>query len=111
MTDQATVGQLLIERGLRAEIERLSAELNKAHRLLSQSVGWQRDAEIIKAKQAAEIERLRAIPAKLREVCFSAARTDMVGDDDWRAGYMQALRDCEALMRAAKDGAALEPKP
>jgi hypothetical protein len=42
------------------EIERLTAELDKAHRLLSQSVGWQRDAEIVKAKQAAEIERLTA---------------------------------------------------
>jgi chromosome segregation ATPase len=39
---------------------RLRAELDKAHRLLSQSIGWQRDAEIVKAKQAQEIEQLRA---------------------------------------------------
>ncbi len=42
-----------------AEIERLRAELEKAHRLIGQSIGWQRDAEITKAKQQAEIERLR----------------------------------------------------
>lgn len=52
--------QAAVVRRLSVEIERLSRELAKAHRLLSQSVGWQRDAEIIKAKQAVEIERLQA---------------------------------------------------
>jgi hypothetical protein len=47
------------------EIERLQSELDKAHRLLSQMLGWQRDAEIVKAKQAQEIERLRAALARL----------------------------------------------
>lgn len=42
------------------EIERLQGELDKAHRLLSQSIGWQRDAEIVKGKQAQEIEHLRS---------------------------------------------------
>lgn len=41
------------------EIKRLKAELDKAHKLLSQSISWQRDAEITKAKQAQEIERLQ----------------------------------------------------
>ena len=42
-----------------AEIKRLRTELSNAHRLLSQSVGWQRDAEIAKAKLGQENERLR----------------------------------------------------
>lgn len=58
------------------EIERLRMELDKAHRLLSQSVGWQRDAEIVKAKQAQEIERLH----EALDVCRKLRDTDL--DDD-----------------------------
>ena len=42
------------------ENERLAHELDKAHQLLSQHFGWLRDLEITKAKQAQEIEKLRA---------------------------------------------------
>jgi hypothetical protein len=43
---------------LRSENARLTSELDKAHQLLSQSIDWQRDAEIAKAKKDILIERL-----------------------------------------------------
>jgi hypothetical protein len=43
-------------------------ELEKAHRLLSQMIGWQRDAEIEKAKLSAENERLKAEIAEMKRL-------------------------------------------
>jgi hypothetical protein len=57
---------LVMLEGALAEIERLTGELGKAHRLLSQSIGWQRDAEIAKAKKDIEIERLKAENEQLK---------------------------------------------
>jgi hypothetical protein len=51
-----------------------------------------------------EIERLRAIPKVLRERHFAAAHTDMVGDEERREGYIEALRDMErALEQGVSD--------
>jgi predicted RNase H-like nuclease (RuvC/YqgF family) len=58
-----------------AEVERLTDELAKAHRLLSQSIGWQRDAEIVKAKQQQEIERLRAENTRMKEILVYARKS------------------------------------
>lgn len=52
-----------------------------------------RSAENVKLRQ--ENERLRAIPRQLRDRHFSMVHTDMVGDDDRREGYLEALRDVE----------------
>ena len=43
-------------------------------------------------------ERLRAIPTKLRAEHFAMAHTDMVGDEEFRQGYLKALKDVEAAI-------------
>jgi uncharacterized membrane protein YccC len=40
------------------EIGRLRKELDKAHRLISQSIGWQREAEIAKERMRRALEEI-----------------------------------------------------
>jgi hypothetical protein len=49
-----------------SEIERLRSELDKAHKLLSQSIGWQHEAEKTKLLLEKEIENRRnqGVPEK-----------------------------------------------
>jgi hypothetical protein len=58
------------------ELTCLTTELDKAHGLLSQSVGWQHDTEIIKATQQKEIERLQRKVANY-EVAVNYLRAEL----------------------------------
>lgn len=80
---------------LRARNERLTHELDKAHRLLNQSIGWQRDAEIAKAKKDILIERLMN----------AIQRID--GINDYPANYSPGINAvCDEILRPH-----LESKP
>ena len=60
-TDYDEHRRALTEATMQTEIERLCAELDKAHRLLSQMIGWQHDAEVAKAKLRAALEQIADI--------------------------------------------------
>jgi len=80
------------------EIERLQAELvdtTKRWEALCDSYAEENQQFYDK------IERLRNVPAVLRERFWGCAHTDMVGDEDRIQGYLEALKEVEQEMLAS----------